>query len=250
MKVAGSDKVVVEKTFIQLHPDWTDGGFGWEQIENDPEVAWGFLWNRVVTYEGRGSYWVLFYIFDMYFIDQYIARYNASAYVTRKWLSVETTVDYRKLNNLDDLKLSSVDGLENTVKLYNFGGAATTGAIENALNSLSAIKIKSSQGDNNMTSAALGYVLKKNKYNLLKIEKKDGSNIQIAESVLIDVDNIKWFLPAKDQLLYPPIQGDPWIGEYWSSTPDENSEDNKIFTSSGSAGRMEVRKIRACCARQ
>lgn len=93
-----------------------------------------------------------------------------------------------------------------------------------------------------MESAALGYILKKNKYNLARIEKKDGDDVVISESPVIRTDDIVWYLPAKDQFSNGPTTL-PLEGEYWSSTP-EGSEN--AYTNKGSVGRMQKRKIRAC----
>jgi len=244
MKVAGAENILATAEIKQVTAVWNSAGFAWEQFEDDnPAATWGFLWDRVVKYRGKGGWWALLYVFDMFFIDQFISQYNASEFVTRADWSVNTTIDYSKLSNLDGLNLTNDDGLFNTKELYKFGGSATTGSIERALNSLNAIEISSDIGENNMTSAALGFILKKNKYNLLKIEKKNGNDTQVTESALIDYDNISWYLPAVEQLNTPPAEGDPWIGEYWSSTPDGNKN---AFTSANSVGRMTTHKIRAC----
>ncbi len=227
----------------QLCPAWTASGFGWEQTEEDPIAQWGFNWNRVVKYEGKGGFWVLLYFIDISFIDRYIDQYNASSYVTRQQWSPNTIVDYTKLNNLSSLNLTRDNGLFNTLALHKFGGEATTGAIEDALNALSAIEVKSVTGENNVTSAALGYVLKKNKYNVAKDESTNNGETQISEVPVIDYDHIGWFFPAVDQISSAPTMGDPFDGIYWSSTPDGN---NNAFTSSGTAARLDSHKIRAC----
>jgi len=261
MKVAGSDKVVVEKTFIQLHPDWTDGGFGWEQIENDPEVAWGFLWDRKVTYrkvnEGLNR------LIYGKMVEDLVTQYNASEYTivsnTGFGQRTKIEIDYTKLNDLSSLEkeLDFQNGLQNTKSLYSFAGGAVTGNLEQAIKNLAPgldfwlivwyrrcgeFEVIQETGKNNSSSAALGYILRKNKYNWVRIEKIDEDKVDITEVPVINVEDIVWYLPAKEQFQSVPKQR-PLIGDYWSSNPDGQGN---AFTREGSAGRMEARKVRAC----
>ena len=88
------------------------------------------------------------------------------------------SIDYSKLNNLNSLNLTDNNGLNNTRVLFEFSGSATTGNLEQDIKNLAqrgsngVFDITTQSGTNNMESAALGYILKKNRYNILKIEKK------------------------------------------------------------------------------
>lgn len=243
----GDNVSSVEKEFKQLNPD---GDYGWEQIENDPLATWGFLWNRKITYKKENVFLNLFIYGPM--VENLVNEYNASDYaiVTNTSIFQKTTIDidYAKLNNLSKLNLSTEQGAQNTKDLYSFSGSATTGNLEQAIKNLSrwgssgVFNEINPSGENNMESAALGYILKKNKYNLARIEKIDGDDVVISESPVIRTDDIVWYLPAKDQFSNGPTTL-PLEGEYWSSTP-EGSEN--AYTNKGSVGRMQKRKIRAC----
>lgn len=265
MKVKGDGNIVTRYDFTQLCPDWSAPLYGWEQLENDPMAEWGFEWDRTVTYQ-KDNYmfngWVYYPL-----IKDLVTQYKAESFteVNHNGLSAgfltpegflgrtSIKIDYRMLNDLSAVVLTLSDGLGNTRKLYSFSGEATTGSLEQAIKDLAnsgygnygVFSVIQESGNNNMTSAALNYIMRKNRFNLVRIRKRDESNVIVTTetAVLNTEEGIVWFLPAKDQLDQGPIQY-PLAGEYWSSSPVENS--SYIFTSSGTAGRSDNKKIRAC----
>lgn len=250
LEIVGIDGGKSVKTFVQRCPDWS-GSFGWEQDESDnPAATWGFLWERKVTYRKHNYYWNWLIYGPM--AEDLRTQYNATGYAkvsnTRMFQYTTIAIDYSSLNDLSGRNLSESDGLQNTQELYRFSGGASTGNFEQAIKNLASrgengvFDVISESGENNMTSAALGYILRKNRYNLVQIEKKDGSDVVVSESPVINVNDIVWYLPARTQFADAPAET-PLSGEYWSSTPDGNET---AFTNTGSRGRMETWKIRAC----
>lgn len=231
----------------QLCPAWTSDGFGWEQIEIDnekdiSEAPWGFLWDRVVTYTMESNI-----LNDIYYIIiKYITlnQYRAENYVTFSSLiwdrEIKITIDYSSLNNLSEQNLSTTDGLQNTKYLYTFSAGATTSSLEQTIDNLNRFT-KSESGTTDSSVAALGFVLKKNKYNLKQVDRQG----TVVESAVIDADAIVWYLPAVDQLNTAPTETPqtPLTGPYWSSNPDG---DANAFITNGSRGRMENCMFRAC----
>jgi len=252
MNVKGSDNIVTEQTIRQVCPAWTDGGFGWEQFENDPTATWGFLWNRTVTYRKK-DIWLNLLIYGP-MVNDLVTKHNAGGYakVTNYGFGDRTkiVIDYTKLNNLGDISIVNDNGLPNTRELYNKAGSATTGSLEQAMNDLVSRGVFSMTSDvgtlDDITSAAMGYILLKNKYDLLQIEKRDGNDVGITESPVLAQEGIMWYLPAIDEFGYPPTVGDQLNGTYWSSNPDPNNNANAL-TNNGSFGRMSQGiQVRAC----
>lgn len=256
LTLEGTSAPAVEKEFKQLNPDWV-GDYGWEQIENDPQANWGFDWNRKVTYRKNNVLWNLLIYGPM--INDLVKENQAEGYtsVSKTGFLQRTiiSIDYSKLNNLNSLNLTDNNGLNNTRVLFEFSGSATTGNLEQDIKNLAqrgsngVFDITTQSGTNNMESAALGYILKKNRYNILKIEKKDDEgNIVVSESAVIKRNDIVWYLPAKSQMQSAP-SNQPLKGVYWSSTPDGNSN---AWASNGetlipqSAQRSSMNRVRAC----
>jgi len=253
--VDGFPGTTVQKKIYQHYPDRTASGLGWEWDEEDPQSPWGFLWERRVTFVKR-NIWGNFLIVPA-IIEYMIDNYNASNYaeITKRPANilqvgtVMTTVvlDYGKLNSLSGLTLTTDDGLTNTRNLHTYSGGATTGNLENALRnwkmSGEPMFNETVTGTNNNTSAALGYVLKKNRYNMAHSERTEGGKTTVTEYPILNADDIVWYLPARDQFTTPPptvlLDG----SDYWSSTPYGN---DRAYTNGGSQGRMSNGRIRAC----
>jgi len=231
--VKGSDRTLATATFQQHHPDWTGAGFGWEQIEDD-EGQWGFNWNRKVTYKATSLPIINSIIFGIIRLI-----YNARNYTSLGWASI--TIDYSVLNSLNGVTVTDDDGLQNTRNLYGYSGGATTGNLERVLDGLNNVT-KTESGNNNVTSAALGYVMRKNRYDLLTRETTEGGQTITTTSPVISTEDIVWYLPAKDQMKSSPTEV-PLNGTYWTSNPDGAQN---AFTNNGSDLRSELHKIRAC----
>jgi len=259
--VKGSPHEVTSTEITQLCPDWNDSGFGWEQVEYDLKTQWGFQWDRIVTYTKNNIGLNRFVYGEM--IKDLVTQYKATEYTTVSNTGVgqRTTVriDYTKLNTLPS-SLNSSDGLSNTQTLFGFAGGAVTGNLEQAILDLAPgldfwllrwyrrcgefTPIVEQEGLV-PSSEALGLILRKNRYNIVRIEKDDNGSTDVSESPVLNTEEgIVWFLPAKDQFGHAPVKC-LLNGDYWSSSPVEDGSSN-IYTSSGSAGRLDYKKIRAC----
>lgn len=249
---------VAEQTVTQKCPAWVDDQeYGWEQIDDNEKGEYGFNWNRITyytfTYDIKKPIGICSYTEEeaRTWINSIINQFNASSYVTIEKYTYTVIIgnherlyikiDYSLLNNLSNAE-SLNDGLANTKALSLMAGSAVTGAFENALLSIEktidgdtgkAFRTKDSSaksdqnipdatGENTLTSGILNYILKKNKYNLLQIE--DDNNI--GYSVIINEEDIVWYLPAYQQFISLP-EG-MISSNYWSSTANSNSSESYL----------------------
>lgn len=257
LKGEGSSSASTTKVLLQKYPNWTDGGFGWEVVDDAEQGQYGFKWTRKVTYKFYGLYAVILstwgvdwagYSQDemLEFINEIVAPYNNGNDITTigdngSWLYLTETkvkeylwgayttytmnvnVDYSRLNNITTAS-SATDGHANSVALYELGGSATTSSLETALqqstqpNSTSAtFSITSEEGKLNDLSGILTYIQKKNKYNMQIVT----TEVATTYHPIFDVNDLKWYLPAYAQFDYftpdPNIDGDD-KANYWSST--------------------------------
>lgn len=285
-------------TLTQRAPRWTGqtvGSYGWETVDDDEEGRYGFIFTRKIA-------WVYVYshavggisslapydfqalemskqeVFD-YINNDFIKAYGATAfakfddttrYVYEKGLfntirnyRYYIYLDYTLLNNLKDVE-SSTDGYQNTIKLNNMGGSASTLAFEQVLSVAQKTKegtgntfrahgwnwgtmevdenlrektkdgsiadIPMPEGDIDDLSGILTYVLKKNRYYLYD-PGDDGVSSTVMAPIILESD-IKWYLPAHGQ--FATFEPNPNItdknggtdskDDYWSSTAGENNE--------------------------
>lgn len=78
--------VSTTKVLLQKYPNWTDGGFGWEVVDDDESGEYGFKWTRKVVYQfyqnhgeilGFGTDWTGYTRTQMLeFINSIVAPYN------------------------------------------------------------------------------------------------------------------------------------------------------------------------------
>ena len=233
----GKDNLV-SNTILQVSPKWT-GNYGWENVDDDEAGPYGFCWTRKVAYIfpynlGRlGKYTE-----DeaRALINALITQYNASSYASIVEYSpgflqtrVYVWLDYTKLNNLS-VANSSSDGFGNTIALESLGGSATSSAFEEALKNTKKTeegkegenmfrlkngdnKVPDAEGENNVSSGIMNYVLKKNRYYLRKTQESSVGTTTTAP--YIQTSDIVWYLPAYGQFSSnTSING----ADYWSST--------------------------------
>ena len=245
--------------------------YGWEQIDDNQSGDYGFNWDRKINYIfpynlGEDNIFKDYHYTESEareLINSIIQQYNAESYTSivnySIWPSnrVYVAIDYSNLNSLLGKASSSDDGLQNTKELNEIAGSAF-GAFELALENTyktesghetehmfrvpntSAEKniIPEASGTNNPKSGILGFVLKKNKYNLPEI--KDDNNIGYAP-ILTEV---VWYLPAYGQ--FTSLPEGMTSSDYWSSTATNES----AYLGSGTEaadgdGRGETHYVRA-----
>ena len=257
-----------EHTFTQLCPAWTSSGFGWEQIDDNETDEYGFRWNRVVYYGYLYTASLIGGSEYRNYCQSVIDQNNAGSYA-----SVETydyglarrrfciKIDYGKLNNLNGIADNRNDGLTNTRNLYSTAGAATTNSFEETVKLIlkteaghttePAFRLGNGQnneapaptGNNINGSPAVGYCIKKNRFNLYKTTSSEGD---ISVTPIINESDINWYLPAIDQFLDIPtnIQSSIVTGDCWSSTAVLNASDAYLGNGTVSS-RLSNHKVRA-----
>lgn len=275
MKVEGTDRIVSEKTFTQLHPAWTNGGFGWEQTDDNLSGEYGFNWNRTAcyTYLYTGSTRTQKERYKAY-CQSIINQNNAGGYSSVKDFYYSVTwppaygdryyiyIDYSLLNNLQGKADSRNDGLANTKNLFSLGGSVVTNSFETAI--LSVYKTESGHtterafrignGANNEAPAptganingsiAAGECMKKNRYDLLVTKSEDGDE---SRTPVIKDKDIVWYLPAVEQFNDIPatIHNAVAPAQCWSSTAYSNST-SAYLGSGNTAERLSTHNVRAC----
>ena len=268
LKGTGNASASTTKVLVQKCPNWTDGGFGWEVVDDAEAGKYGFKWTRKVIFEhkygwtrwfsgnGTGS-WYKRNTAAAY-ATSLITQYNASAYATYGYFANNNLggermyiyIDYTKLNNLSTSN-SSNDGFSNTIALFNQGGGAASQAFETAI--LTAEKTKEDEGyqndplafrnmdsvtdmDSGVTYTADNGSLNDLSGILTYILKKNRYNLQTTFDgytttlhPIISENDIKWYLPAYGQFQY--------------FTPDPNiAGDNKAnyWSSTAVSGSSEA----------
>ena len=263
LRGTGASAVSTTKVLLQKYPNWTDGGFGWEVVDDDESGEYGFKWTRKVVYQfyqnhgevlGFGTDWTGYTRTQMLeFINSIVAPYNngndLSVGASDSWIYLTETlirdwwlwkeykmnvhIDYTKLNNITTA-LSVTDGLANSKALYQLGGSAATSSLETVLqestkaeNTDPAFTITSQDGSLNDLSGILTYIQKKNKYNMQIVT----TEVATTPHPIFNVDDLKWYLPAYGQFQYftpdPNIAGDD-KSHYWSSTAVSGSSEAYI----------------------
>lgn len=260
--------VSTTKVLLQKYPNWTDGGFGWEVVDDDESGEYGFKWTRKVVYQfyqnhgeifGYGTDWTGYTRDKMLeFINAIVVPYNngnaLSVGASDSWIYLTETevdnfsilgfkvwaeykmnvhIDYTKLNNITTA-LSETDGLANSKALYQLGGSAATSSLETVLQ-------ESTKTEN--TDPAFTITSEEGSLNdlsgiLTYIQKKNKYNMQIVTTEvattphpIFNIDDLKWYLPAYGQFQY--FTPDPNIAgddksHYWSSTAVSGSSEAYI----------------------
>ena len=250
--------VSTTKVLLQKYPNWTDGGFGWEVVDDDESGEYGFKWTRKVVYQFYQHYGEIFRVGTdwtgytrtkmLEFINSIVAPYNngnaLSVGASDSWIYLTETevnsysflgfkfwaeykmnvhIDYTKLNNITTA-LSETDGLANSKALYQLGGSAATSSLETVLQESTKIE---------NTDPAFTITSEEGSLNdlsgiLTYIQKKNKYNMQIVTTdvattlhPIFNVDDLEWYLPAYGQFQY--FTPDPNIAgddksHYWSST--------------------------------
>ena len=243
--------VSTTKVLLQKYPNWTDGGFGWEVVDDDESGKYGFKWTRKVAYiypYGQAK------IFDSKVEDyckNWVSTYGVDAngfasvvVYSHDWKSDRAYIllDYSKLNNTTGAD-SGTDGFSNTLALYRQAGTTATSQFETILKTtlitesgketenmfrlpnddeVSSGKVPAESGTANDLSAVMEIIQKKNRYYVQKKSQTDSNGNPIVTYVPYFFENdLKWYLPAYGQFQYfvpnPNIAGDA-AANYWSST--------------------------------
>ncbi len=143
----------IEVAFSEITQLSPKGEFGWEQIDDNLDGLWGFIYNTRHIYLLNRNYLTslvrnLMEYYTMYTVDSY----NAGNYVSLVPFSKRRSsafgdiysdyclyvdIDYEKLNKLTDLDISPIYGLSNTKNLFDHGGSGVDLSFETALSTMS-----------------------------------------------------------------------------------------------------------------
>jgi hypothetical protein len=231
---------------LQKCPNWTDGGFGWEVVDDDESGTFGFKWTRKIAY--IYPYSRLFaatarnHCQD--FINDYGAGKNDFATVGTISLGIGQNrayilLDYTKLNNLEGAD-SPDNGYNNSIALYRQAGTTATSQFETIVTTTKKTEsgretepmfryptdneiskgCPAESGKANDLSAIMEYIQKKNRYYLQKGTVSGDASGNTYVPFFFETD-LMWYLPAYEQFDYftpdPNIAGDD-KANYWSST--------------------------------
>lgn len=150
VKFNGNEKTAETINLTQLCPAWTDGNFGWEQIDDNEKGEFGFCWNRksmyVIPYDRiNGSY----QDDALNLLKNLIQKYNAATYVSYYDVTMVKdkvgilpvirntyiiVIDYSKLDLTGTF--SNDNGFSNTSQLQAAAKGATGEEFEKVLSSI------------------------------------------------------------------------------------------------------------------
>lgn len=235
---------------VQRCPNW-QGDLGWEVIEEDLTLPYGFKWDRKVTYQKSGfgffsgpiEEWYIKQIFKKQpkgFWEWIGSIFSPTTVdyveVHRKNGVVTVTIDYTKMGDIS--AVSTTDGQDNTWKLYSLVGGTSFEGEQYLTGRNYTIKSESGSLDGRPKSFAALYAVKLNAFDI----HKGGEGSQIAYAIIPEQKDIKWYLPASEQ-----FSGSAGLnGQYWSSTAiNDNTDAYSWNGSSQSTPRMDLHKVRA-----
>lgn len=238
---------------VQKCPNW-QGDLGWEVLEENLTLPYGFKWDRKVTLQKTltGSRlekyieeWLTKQAFKVQPTD-FLGWLGSLLWPTlvdyvniaRSGDVMTVVVDYSKIANVTSA-MSATDGQANTWNLYsNVGGTSFEGE-QNLINSGYAIVSESGSNEKTKNFAAL-YAVKLNAFDI----HKGSSENQITYAIIPEQTDIKWYLPAINQF----SDGAGLSGQYWSSTANNDNNNANAYSwnsSSQSIQRMDSHKVRA-----
>ena len=263
LRGTGASTVSTTKVLLQKYPNWTDGGFGWEVVDDAEQGKYGFKWTRQVAYiypysQSYGTDDIVDHCQN--FINNYGANGNDFAtvhtythknYILYKEYRAYILLNYQKLNNIIGAG-SETEGYNNTLALYRLGGTTASTQFETILTSTkkteqgkenedmfrlptdeekSSGKVPAESGQVNDLSGILEYVQKKNKYYMQRREFTEGQETAVSYVPYFFESDLKWYLPAYGQFQYftpdPNIAGDD-KSHYWSSTAVDGASEAYI----------------------
>lgn len=228
-----------EKVLLQKCPNWVDGGFGWETVDDDEAGKYGFKWTRKVAYLYPYTKVTSYdrnklVNYCQTFIDSYGAGKNDFATVSSLRIDWDPgtglfdvnwgyrayiLLDYSVLNSVEGAD-SETEGYDNTLALYRAAGTIATSQFETILKTTlkddpgsgspelfrlpSEYEISNGMpgetGQSNDLSAIMEYIQKKNRYYVYKKSHSDGEGTAITTYIPhFNEADLLWYLPAKNQ---------------------------------------------------
>lgn len=235
---------------VQKCPNW-QGDLGWEVIEEDLTLPYGFKWDRIVTYQKSG-FNALTGSLEQWYIKQIFKKQPAGVLAWIASIFIPTTVDYVTVSysggvvtvtidytEMGDISVvSTTDGQDNTWKLYSLVGGTSFEGEQYLTGRNYTIQSATGSLDGRPKNFAALYAVKLNAFDI----HKGGSGDKITYAIIPEQTDIKWYLPASGQF----SDGAGLNGQYWSSTAiNDNANAYSWNTSSQSTPRMDLHKVRA-----
>jgi hypothetical protein len=252
---------------------------GWEQIDEGEKAEFGFSWNRKANLIYPFNYTPgLFRESEdekayREYCQSVIDDNEAGVYAELKSQYFTWKVGYRYYIAIDYTKLgtslgsdSQTDGLSNTKTLKSNAGTSASKSFEDILLSIKKSdgsgeaafrypneteqrwdNLFATEGENSITSAAIGQCLKKNKYNLKKSTTTADGSTFTGYSPTLATENIVWYMPAVDEFNSAPSSVKDAItpSECWSSTISTEDATVAYLGNGDTASRTSPHKIRA-----
>ncbi len=246
LNTGGKDVTTID--IVQKCPQWI-GNIGWEVIEENLTLPYGFKWDRKVTYKrafsGFGatvaaafSAWLSKWVFvasdNTNFLNPKTVKY---VNVSRDGGTVRVTIDYKEMSDVVTSALATDNGLLNTWNLHSGVGFTTFDGEQDLLDR--GYDVESETGSNEATNnfAAL-YAIKLNAFDI--VVREDLTNTTYVVSP--EEADIKWYLPASGE--FSGVTG--LNGQYWTSTAINDHENAYSWNVSVlSTPRMDLHKVRA-----
>lgn len=221
-------------TLVQHAPAW-NGDLGCERIEQG-DFPWGFMWPKgtSLTYKlpGFGDIFARWYASLIIDITG-MANYDYVE-IRRTFLSISSiTIHFDRLKAVD-VCLSPDDGVRNTIELCNYKGVGDASVLMEGLESLGLKPDK--ELPLNPTQFAARMCVMKNRFHK-RVESQGGNT---AEIPVLNKEDLKWYLPARNEA---PLMQDadfPLAGWYWTSTAAGNDNEQAFGYLAGNASADAV----------
>jgi hypothetical protein len=268
-------------TLVQKCPIWK-GDYGWETDDESNTGAYGFSWDRKVSYVYRYSAYRTLRS-DRTKREQYrnyVTSFQEAYDKDKRFTTIDSltynvvfyryyiTIDYSKASTVEAYDVAS--GLLNTKALYSYNGGSNAAVLETVLKTTK----KTENGKTNQVafangsddeynleesgndfasieSSALSVVLKKNKYNIKKEETTIVTNDSNDNNKTITIVNTSYspVLKEADIVWYLPAVNQSDMpsdasGTYWSSTAASGGKQSYLVGGT-IQDRNNIHKIRA-----
>lgn len=246
LRLASTD-AVSDRFEIKQLPAVSCGNFVCERLEENKPVPWGFAWKGISedfeTSQGGaghippGQEKQYIAAIKKEFPD--IGKYGYISFSPENGILVR--IDYSKIT----IKVATDegDGYANTRELYGFNGINEITSIKDFLISIGAVyTLHSGSADiSNPNEYAVLTALKKNKFNIREDHVSVNGTTTTVLKVVLQDENLNWYLPAKDQYTMITDNTYPLDGNYWTSTAIVKELDNTysyMYTAGGSGGNV------------
>ena len=224
-------------TIEQLCPSW-NGNLGCERIEEYDEgftgYPWGFKWDKdlKIIYDFGYAWENLGY--------KAITFFYLSLFQNNPWVDQDIGLTHYRVEfefgqmGAPNVALDANNGRENTLDLYNYNGLNEASSMMEMFEEWGITPDK--ELPSNPTIFAARTCALKNKFNK-EISTTDQG--QTVERAVLYPENLKWYLPARNQAPDMKDEQYPLQGEYWTSTGISDNQNAYKYTVGGSTSAVD-----------